>query len=175
MIHSKYILDILDLSFDEFEFEDLLRQQIPFLSEKDEKHTGSGLYIHFLVDKEIEKYKIPIDKVHSFDGDGNPTEMLNGVEIKNEELISWNDKIRPTQRSRTLKGVFENLKELVDSANDLFLKMENLINCDPSKMNLEFIEIHDFIKLAIKDVSDLNDEERAIIASIRKERGSTEH
>jgi hypothetical protein len=86
MIQSKYILDILDLTFDEFESEDLLRKQIPFLTEKEREHTGVGLHIYFLGDKEIETFKIPTDKALNFDIERNPTEMLNGVEVKNEKL-----------------------------------------------------------------------------------------
>src|SRR5688572_28809858 len=86
MIHSKYILDIFDLIFDEFESEDLIRRQIPFLSEKRREHTGVGIFVYFVAEKEIENYKIPTDKVQNFDLDGSPTEMLNGVEIKNSGL-----------------------------------------------------------------------------------------
>ncbi len=86
MIQSKYILDILDLILDEVEFEDKLRQQIPFLSEREKEHTGVGLYVHFNSDKEIAKYKIPTDSAQNIDIEGNPTEMITGVEIKNEKL-----------------------------------------------------------------------------------------
>ncbi len=86
MIQSKLILDIFDLIFDEIESEDLLRQQIQFLSEKSYEHTGIGMYVYFLADKEIEKYKIPTEKATNFDILGNPTEMINGVELSNEEL-----------------------------------------------------------------------------------------
>ena len=86
MIQSKYILDILDLTFDKFEYEDLLRQQILFLTEEKREHTGVGIYVYFISDKEIENFKIPTDKTLSFDIDRNPTEILDGVEINNEKL-----------------------------------------------------------------------------------------
>ncbi|MBC6491547.1 hypothetical protein ACFSQD_19565 [Flavihumibacter stibioxidans] len=86
MIQSKYILDILDLTFDGLDFEDSLRKQIPFLSEKHEEHTGIGLIIDFLVEPGIELYRSSADKAQNLDTQGNRTEMLNGVEIKNEEL-----------------------------------------------------------------------------------------
>ncbi|MHA4847353.1 hypothetical protein ACX0G7_24530 [Flavitalea antarctica] len=86
MIQSKYILDILDLTFDGLEYEDLLRKQVPFLSIKHEEHTGIGLFISFLFEPGIEPYRTPTDKIFNTDIDGNRTEMLNGVEIINQEL-----------------------------------------------------------------------------------------
>lgn len=91
MIQSKYILDILDLTFDKFEFEHLLRKQILFLTEHKREYTGVGLYVYFIGDKEIENFKIPTDKILNFDIDGNPIEILDGVEIKNERLNVFAD------------------------------------------------------------------------------------
>ena len=86
MIQSEFIKNILDLTFDNYEFSDLLRKQIPFLSELDRNYTGSGVFVNFVSDKEIEGYKIDTDKVTNFDTDGNAIEILNGVEIRNDSL-----------------------------------------------------------------------------------------
>ena len=86
MALSKLILDIFDLTFDDYEYGDLLRQQISFLRQSDQEHTSVGLFIYFKGEHGIEQYRVPTDKINSFDLEGDPIERLNGVEIKNEML-----------------------------------------------------------------------------------------
>jgi len=86
MALSKYILDIFDLTFQGLSSGDLLTKQIPFLSQGDNKHTGIGLYIYFVAKKEIQQYKVTASNTSTFDANGNVTEMLNGVEIRNSQL-----------------------------------------------------------------------------------------
>ena len=57
MITSKYILDILDLILDGYHSADLLKNQIPYLLEKNREHTGVGVYIYFTTEKGIGNYK----------------------------------------------------------------------------------------------------------------------
>ncbi|MEI6950871.1 hypothetical protein V9K67_27070 [Paraflavisolibacter sp. H34] len=86
MALSRLILDIFDLAFDDYEYGDLLKRQIPFLSQGDQEHTGIGLFVYFNGEKGIEQYKVPTGLVSSFDIERNPIEMLNGVEMENEGL-----------------------------------------------------------------------------------------
>ena len=76
MIISTLINDIFDLAFDDIQESNQLRQQIKFLTIGETEHTGVGLYLHFLKDNEIYKYKVSKEKNIS----------LNGVEILNEKL-----------------------------------------------------------------------------------------
>src|SRR5688572_8631382 len=86
MIKSQYILDIFDLAFDDHISSDLLRKQIPFLTLKNEDHTGIGLFIYFSADKGIENYKLDFSQATNFDIEEHATEMIDGVEIRNPEL-----------------------------------------------------------------------------------------
>lgn len=73
-----------------------------------------------------------------------------------DESISWNDPISPSMKSRTVEGVFEGLNKMIDTTNELFQNMENLINCDPNKMEIENVKIHDFIKEVLTDIKELS-------------------
>jgi hypothetical protein len=86
MIKSQLILDVFDLIFDDFEHEEKLRNQIPFLSENEREHTGIGLFINFKKENGIENYKIPIENTEDKDINGKAIERINGVEMKNNEL-----------------------------------------------------------------------------------------
>src|SRR5947207_14585359 len=86
MIQSQYILDIFDLAFDDHVSSDLLRQQVQFLSLAYEEHTGVGLFVHFTADSRIEQYRLNTSNSVNFDIQGNPTERIDGVEIRNPEL-----------------------------------------------------------------------------------------
>lgn len=86
MIKSQLILDVFDLIFDDFEYEEKLRNQIPFLTESEGEHTGIGLFINFKTEKGIEDYKIPTENSETKDINGKATERINGVEMKNIEL-----------------------------------------------------------------------------------------
>lgn len=86
MIQSQFILDIFNLTFDDLEIGKNLRNQVSFLNENSREHTGVGLFINFSSENGIEKYKVATYKAENLDIYGNPTEMINGVEIKNEKL-----------------------------------------------------------------------------------------
>jgi len=86
MIKSRFIRDILDLTLDGFESEELARKQIPFLSEGETEYTGVGLFIDFIIGEGAECYRIPTDKATSLDIDGNTILPLYGAEIRNDEL-----------------------------------------------------------------------------------------
>lgn len=87
MIRSQYILDIFDLAFDERAESDLLRNQVPFLTINDINHTGIGVFVHFSSDDQIQQFKIDTSNATDFDVDGNPTSVVNGVEIRNPDLL----------------------------------------------------------------------------------------
>ena len=86
MISSQYILDIFDLAFDQHSQRNLLLKQIPFLTIREIEHTGIGAYIYFSADMEIHQYKLDTNDAINFDIDGNPLEMIDCVEMKNENL-----------------------------------------------------------------------------------------
>ena len=86
MIKSQLLLDIFDLIFDDFEYEDKLRRQIQFLNEGETEHTGVGLFINFETEQGIENYKIPIEKTENRDVNGKAIERINGVELRNSKL-----------------------------------------------------------------------------------------
>ena len=87
MIKSQYILDILDLAFDDHSESDLLRNQVPFLTVTDIDHTGIGAFVHFSSDDQIQQFKLDTSNATNFDIEGNPTSMVDGVEIKNSDLL----------------------------------------------------------------------------------------
>jgi hypothetical protein len=93
MIQSQYILDILDLAFDGYRSGDLLRSQVPFLTLTEVEHTGIGAFFQFKSDSAIEKFRIDTSDAKSFDIDGNPIDMLDGIEIRNPELSILADAI----------------------------------------------------------------------------------
>ncbi len=86
MIKSEFVRNILELTFDDFKDGNLLRQQIPFLIEREREHTGIGVFIYFNSNKEISNYKVDTGKITTFDIYGNPVEVLNGVEIRSKAL-----------------------------------------------------------------------------------------
>lgn len=91
MIKSQLILDVFDLLFDDFEHEENLRNQIPFLTENESVHTGIGLFINFKNENGIEDYKIPIENTEHKDVNGKAILGINGVEMKNNELKIFAD------------------------------------------------------------------------------------
>lgn len=86
MIKSQYILDIFNLAFDDHPESDLLREQIPFLTLTDTEHTGIGAFIHFSKDPAIVQFRLNTSNAINFDTEGIPTELLDGIEIRNPEL-----------------------------------------------------------------------------------------
>ena len=93
MIQSQYILDIFELAFDDHPFSDLLRNQISFLTLTKTDHTGIGAFIHFKADNGIERFRLDTSNSKNFDIERNPTEMVNGVEIRNPDLLILADAI----------------------------------------------------------------------------------
>ena len=93
MIKSQYILDILDLAFDDHAECDLLKKQVSFLTVTETDHTGIGVFIHFSADDEIQQFKLDTSNARNFDIEGNPTDMLDGIEIRNSDLSILADAI----------------------------------------------------------------------------------
>lgn len=86
MINSQYILDIFDLAFDDHSESEWLRKQVPFLTIKDIEHTGIGAFIYFSSDNLIQQFKLDTSNATNFDMEGNPRDMLDGVQITSAEL-----------------------------------------------------------------------------------------
>lgn len=84
MIKSQYILDILDLIFDDHKASELLRKQVDFLTVSDTEHTGIGLYINFTAAMSVQDYKIKKELLLKDTDDPATLEMANGLEIINE-------------------------------------------------------------------------------------------
>lgn len=93
MINSQYILDILDLVFDDHSERDLLRKQVSFLTVTDIDYTGIGAFVNFSADDQIQQFKLDTSNATTFDIEGNPTSMVDGVEIKNSDLLILADAI----------------------------------------------------------------------------------
>ena len=93
MINSQYILDIFDIAFDDHSESELLRNQVPFLTMTDIDHTGVGAFVHFSSDNQIQQFKLDTSNATSFDNEGNPTSVVDGIEIKNSELSILADAI----------------------------------------------------------------------------------
>jgi hypothetical protein len=94
MIKSKYILDILNLLLDGDNEGLSARNQIPFLSEDNFEHTGSGLFVGFSHSENIFKHKIAKSDL-----------VLNGVKITTAEF--------PIEADATLffrNGLIDNLE-----------------------------------------------------------------
>ena len=58
MIKSELVSNILELTVEGEKFEEFLFGQIGHLTEKEEEHTGVGLYVYFKYEPEIEKYRL---------------------------------------------------------------------------------------------------------------------
>lgn len=93
MIESQYILDILDLAIDDHSQSDLLRKQISFLTVSDIDHTGIGAFIYFSADDQIQQFKLDTSNERNFDVEGNPTDIIEGIEIKNPDVAILADAI----------------------------------------------------------------------------------
>src|ERR1041384_5216115 len=75
MIKSKFISDILDLLLDGDDLGQKARSQINFLTDKEYKYTGVGLFVGFGHLEGIEKFRLRTDKTR-----------INGLEIKSSEF-----------------------------------------------------------------------------------------
>jgi hypothetical protein len=93
VINSKYILDIFDIAFDDHPSSDLLRKQIPYLTLTNIDHTGIGAFIHFQADNQINQFRLDTTMATNYDIEGNTTEMVDGIEIRNPKLSILADAI----------------------------------------------------------------------------------
>lgn len=76
MLNSKFVNDILDLLLDSDEEGKTVRPQLNYLSESSFEYTGSGVFINFLKEEGIVKYKAIKNNL-----------VLDGVTIKSPELL----------------------------------------------------------------------------------------
>lgn len=83
-IRSKLISNIIEVTVKGEKFEDLLIQQMKYLSEIDEEHTGIGLYVYFKYDHEIEKFRLSESQLQELFG--NHAHRLEKFELINFEL-----------------------------------------------------------------------------------------
>ena len=86
MIQSQYILDILEIAFDDHPSANLLQKQVPFLTIAKIDHTGIGAFIHFNPGNQIEQYKLATSTSTNFDIESCTTEMISGIEIRNPKM-----------------------------------------------------------------------------------------
>lgn len=82
LINSKYIANILNLLLDGDSEINSIRQQLPFLTDKEYNYTESGLFVTFSHTDEIQKYK-----------GINENKVLNGVKITSSEFLLEADAI----------------------------------------------------------------------------------
>ena len=124
MIKSQLLLDIFDLIFDDFEYEEKLRKQIQFLKESETEHTGVGLFINFETEKGIENYKIPTEKAENRDVNGKAIERINGVELRNSEL-------------KILADVTVHITDGIIDCVEIWNMIDDYPTIEPSKYELE--------------------------------------
>ena len=58
MLISELVSNILKLTVEGEKFEEILFEQIEYLTEREEQHSGVGLYVYFKHEPEIEKYRL---------------------------------------------------------------------------------------------------------------------
>jgi signal transduction histidine kinase len=156
-----------------YNYQDLLKIKIRLPSLEDQKKhvlrandqilAAKKKELGLLADKlssQEDEIKVLSAMKHSFaqlpfksDLDNIQTYLNNKISVG--QNISWNDPISPSLNSRTVKEVFEGINKMIDSTNELFQNMENLINCDPNKMEIENVKIHDFIKEVLAGIKEL--------------------
>lgn len=85
MISSNYILDILDLGLDGSDSENLLREQILFLSISEREHTGVGLFVYFEAEDLIQQFRVELTNAATQNFNGITIALLDGVEINSPE------------------------------------------------------------------------------------------
>lgn len=84
MIKSELVLNIIELTVEGEKFEDILFEQIRHLTEKEEKHTGVGLYVSFNYEPEIEKYRLTESQLIELFGEY--AHRLENFELINSDL-----------------------------------------------------------------------------------------
>lgn len=77
MIQSGLILDILNLLLDAEDVDGHAKLQVETLTERDFNYTGSGVFVSFSHDEEINKLRLDEEEL-----------VLNGVEIQSSELTA---------------------------------------------------------------------------------------
>ena len=138
MIKSQLILDIFDLIFEDFEYEEKLRNQIQFLKEGETEHTGVGLFVSFEAENGIENYKIPTEKAENRDINGKATERINGVELKNSEL-------------KILADVNIHITDGIIDCVEIWNKIDDYPITEPSKYELEQVWIDSKNRKLVRD------------------------
>jgi hypothetical protein len=81
MIESALISEIIKLTVEGEKFENMLFEQINYLTIKEKEHTGVGLFVYLKQDKGIEKYRLTDSQLSELFGDHNH-------QIENFELIN---------------------------------------------------------------------------------------
>jgi hypothetical protein len=84
MIKSEFVSNIVELTVEGEKFEDILFEQIRYLTEKEVEHTGVGLYVYFKYEPEIEKYRLT--KLQLTDLFGGFAQRLEKFELINSEI-----------------------------------------------------------------------------------------
>ncbi len=85
MIKSQLVLDILDLALDHEKETEKLKNQIPYLTEKEYEFTGVGVYIYFDQDPKIFMFTANFPYEGNVLENGNIAYRLNGIEIRNDK------------------------------------------------------------------------------------------
>lgn len=138
MIKSQLILDIFDLIFEDFEYEEKLRNQIPFLKEGKTEHTGVGLFINFEAEKGVENYKIPIEKAENKDVNEKAIERINGVELRNDEL-------------KILADINVHITDGIIDCVEIWNMIDDYPTTEPTKYELEQVWVESKNKKLIRD------------------------
>ncbi|TDQ78321.1 hypothetical protein [Sphingobacterium yanglingense] len=138
MIKSQLILDIFDLIFEDFEFEERLRHQIPFLKEGKTEHSTIGLFVYFDAERGIEKYKIPTENIETKDINGNAIERIDGVHLKNSEL-------------KILADINVHIKAGIIDCVEIWNMINDYPTTEPSKYELEQVWVKSKKRKLIRD------------------------
>ena len=56
-------------------------------------HTGVGAFIHFQPDNQIQQFRLDTTYAKDYDMEGNPIDIVDGIEIRNPELLILADAI----------------------------------------------------------------------------------
>lgn len=84
MIKWEFVSNIIELTIEDEKFEDILFEQIRHLIEKEEEHTGVGLYVYFKYEPEIEKYRLTESQLAELFG--GSAHRLEKFELINSEI-----------------------------------------------------------------------------------------
>ena len=71
LIKSKLLSEVIKLTCEGEKYEDILFEQIKYLTERMEEHTGVGLYVYFKHDKGIKNYKLTSNQLNDLFGKNN--------------------------------------------------------------------------------------------------------